>query len=196
MAHLCGPRTKVFKFTYGPKKFPGWKGEAARVRRIQNQIAAHGIKKLRCEFRWRRIYIVRRRMTTLAGSSGPQACAVISAIAFTLPLPLVARMLVKASAEAGGFAASTSGEWQGLRAAGLRLLEGDRTTGCVDGNGEGPSGSRASVGGAGQDFWEDFERRKTIYVLWTAIPNPKTSGWGRAGMPSGQKTKSKPNPLN
>ncbi len=29
-------------------------------------------------------------------------------------------------------------------------------------------------------------------AVWTAIPNPKTSGWGRTGMPSGQKTKSKP----
>jgi hypothetical protein len=26
--------------------------------------------------------------------------------------------------------------------------------------------SRAIVGGAGQDFWEDFERRESIYVLW------------------------------
>jgi hypothetical protein len=43
------------------------------------------------------------------------------------------------------------------------------------------------VGGAGQDFWEDFERREPIYVLWTAIPNAKTSGWGRACMPSAQK---------
>ena len=32
------------------------------------------------------------------------------------------------------------------------------------------------MGGAGQDFWEDFDRRESIYVLWTAIPNPKTSG--------------------
>jgi hypothetical protein len=39
-------------------------------------------------------------------------------------------------------------------------------------------------------FWEDFERRESIYVLWTAIPNPKTSGWGRTGMPSRQN----PNP--
>ena len=41
-------------------------------------------------------------------------------------------------------------------------------------------------------FWEDFERRESIYVLGTAIPNPMTSGWGRTGMPSRQKTKSKP----
>jgi len=27
---------------------------------------------------------------------------------------------------------------------------------------------------------EDFDRRESVYVLWTAIPNPKTSGWGRA----------------
>lgn len=42
------------------------------------------------------------------------------------------------------------------------------------------------------DFCEDFERRESIYVLWTAIPNPNRSGWGRACMPSTQKTKSKP----
>jgi hypothetical protein len=41
-------------------------------------------------------------------------------------------------------------------------------------------------------FWKDFERRESVYVLWTAIPNPKTSGWGCTGMPSRQKTKSKP----
>jgi hypothetical protein len=39
-------------------------------------------------------------------------------------------------------------------------------------------------------FWEDFERRESIYVLWTAIPNPKTC----TGMRSAQKTKS--NPIN
>jgi hypothetical protein len=38
-------------------------------------------------------------------------------------------------------------------------------------------------------FWQDFERRESMYVLWTAIPNPKTSGWGRTGMPAGQKQK-------
>jgi hypothetical protein len=36
-------------------------------------------------------------------------------------------------------------------------------------------------------FWEDFERRESIYVLWTAIPNAKTSGWVRTGMRSAQK---------
>jgi hypothetical protein len=39
---------------------------------------------------------------------------------------------------------------------------------------------------------EDFDRCESIYVLWTAIPNPKTSGWGRTCMPAAQKTKSKP----
>ena len=42
------------------------------------------------------------------------------------------------------------------------------------------------MGGVGRDFWEDFERRESMYVLWTAIPNPKRRGWGRTGMPSGQ----------
>ena len=41
--------------------------------------------------------------------------------------------------------------------------------------------------GAGQDFCEDFERRELIYVRWTAIPNPETSGWGRACMSPGQR---------
>ena len=39
------------------------------------------------------------------------------------------------------------------------------------------------MGGAGQDFCEDFERRESIYVLWTAIPNPKTTGWGAVACP-------------
>jgi hypothetical protein len=38
-------------------------------------------------------------------------------------------------------------------------------------------------------FWKDFERRESMYVLWTAIPNPKTGRWGRTGMPARQKTK-------
>ena len=38
-------------------------------------------------------------------------------------------------------------------------------------------------------FWEDFERRESIYVLWTAIPNPKTSGWGRTGIALATKNK-------
>jgi hypothetical protein len=48
------------------------------------------------------------------------------------------------------------------------------------------------VGGAGQDFWEDFERRESIYVLWTAIPSPKTSGYDTIACPRDKKTKSKP----
>ena len=57
------------------------------------------------------------------------------------------------------------------------------------------------MGGAGQDFWEDFERRESIYVLWTAIPNAKTSGWGSASVPSAQKQNPTPStkdeaPLN
>jgi len=49
--------------------------------------------------------------------------------------------------------------------------------------------------GPARIFWEDFERRESMYVPWTAIPNPKTSGWVRTGMPSRQKTKSKTHPL-
>jgi hypothetical protein len=29
--------------------------------------------------------------------------------------------------------------------------------------------SRAIVGGAGRDFWKDWQRRESVYVLWTAI---------------------------
>ena len=41
-------------------------------------------------------------------------------------------------------------------------------------------------------FWEDFERRESIYVLWTAIPNAKPSGWD--GLPCPQHKKQNPTP--
>ena len=41
-------------------------------------------------------------------------------------------------------------------------------------------------------FWKDFERRESIYVLWTAIPNAKTSAVGTHWHACGTKTKVKP----
>ena len=43
-----------------------------------------------------------------------------------------------------------------------------------------------------KDFCEDFERRESIYVLWTAIPTAKTIGWGAVAYTSSQERNPKP----
>jgi hypothetical protein len=54
----------------------------------------------------------------------------------------------------------------------------NRTPTCTEAQEVGPFRVRIEAGqtwvAPARIFWKDFEKRESIYVLWTAIPNPKT----------------------